>query len=157
MKRQKGFTLIEVIIAMAIFGVMSTIAIFSYQNYVTNNRLRTAARGLEADLFSIKQKAVSERVYYRITLNVGANNYTIDRGGGAAADAYTVTQTKSPTTLGSGVSLLDTNFASARVVFQPRGTPGSGTGRIRLTNGINSIATITVNSTGRTYAEFAMQ
>jgi Tfp pilus assembly protein FimT len=144
-------------IAMAILAVMATISSFSWNRYVTNSNLRTATRELEADIFLIKERAVSERIHYRITLNVGANSYTIDQGGAASGDAYTVLQTKNPATLGSGNSLLDTNFANARIIFQPRGTLGSGTGRVRLQNNRNSISTITVNITGRTYVQFAMQ
>jgi len=66
---------------MAILAVMSTIAVFSWNRYVTNANLRTATRELEADIFLIKERAVAERIHYRITLNVGANNYTIDQGG----------------------------------------------------------------------------
>lgn len=157
MKRRNGFSLIELLIVIAIISIISTIAAFSWQRYVTNSNLRTAARDLEADIFLIKERAVSERAYYRITLNVGGNSYTIDQGGTASGNAYTVLQTKSPATLGSGNSLLDTNFANAQIIFQPRGTLGSGSGRVRLQNNRNSISTITVNFTGRTYVQFAMQ
>ncbi len=142
---------------MAILAVMSTIAVFSWNRYVTNANLRTATRELEADIFLIKERAVSERIHYRITLNVGANNYTIDQGGIATGDPYTVLQTKSPATLGSSNILLDTTFAGAQIIFQPRGTLGAGTGRVRLQNSRGSIATITVTITGRTHVQFAMQ
>lgn len=157
MKRRNGFSMIELVIAMAILAIMSTIAVFSWQRYVTNTNLRTATRELEADIFLIKERAVSERIHYRITLNVGANSYTIDQGGAATGDAYNTLQTKSPATLGSSNILLDTTFAGAQIIFQPRGTLGSGTGSVRLQNNRNSISTITVNITGRTYVQFAMQ
>jgi prepilin-type N-terminal cleavage/methylation domain-containing protein len=157
LKKRNGFSLIEMVIAMAILAILSTIAVFSWQRYVINANLRTATRELEADIFLIKERAVSERIYYRITLNVGANNYTIDQGGAAAGDAYAVLQTKSPETLGSGNILLDTTFAGAQIIFQPRGTLGAGTGSVRLRNSRNSIATITISITGRTHVQFAMQ
>jgi prepilin-type N-terminal cleavage/methylation domain-containing protein len=155
-KRQSGFSLIELMIAMAILAVISTIAVFSWNRYVTNTNLRTAARELEADFFLIKERAVSERVQYRITLNVGANSYTIEQGT-ATGSPFSVMQTKSPATFSSGISLLDTNFGSGQITFQPRGTLATGTGNVRLKNSRNSIATITINITGRTYVQFAMQ
>jgi len=155
-KRQRGFSLIELMIAIAILGIMATLTSYSWNRYVNNANLRTAARALESDLFLIKERAVSEQVNYRISLNVGANSYTIDQWN-SASSAYATIQSKTPSTFGSGCSLLDTTFGSAQIIFQPRGTLGAGTGRIRLTNSRNSIATITVNITGRTYVQFAMQ
>ena len=35
MKTKKGFTLIEVLITITIIGILSTLTIFSYKNYVT--------------------------------------------------------------------------------------------------------------------------
>ena len=142
-------------IAIAILGILSTITSFAWQRYVTNTNLRTATRELEADFFLIKERAVSERVQWRITLNTGTNStYIIERGTAAGAP-FTVTQTKSPGSFGSGSYILDTTFGSNQITFLPRGT-GSW-GAVKLKNSRGSEATITINSTGRTHVKFAMR
>ena len=155
-KRQRGFSLIELMIALAILAVVSSMSVYSWNRYVNNANLRTAIRELEADLFSIKERAVAERVRYRMTLDVSANNYTLEQGGVASTDPYTVIQTKSPAVFSSGLSLLNTTFVNSQVVFLPRGTL-AGLGSITLQNNRNSTAKITINMTGRTYVQFEMQ
>jgi prepilin-type N-terminal cleavage/methylation domain-containing protein len=155
-KQPKGFSLVELLIAMAIIGIISTIAAFAWQRYVTNANLRTAARDVASDILLFKERAVSESIQYRLTFNVAANRYTIDRGTAAGAPFFII-QSKSPATFGSGVSLLDTTFVGGQVSFLPRGTLGSGTGRVRLTNSRHSTATVTVTITGKTSVQFAMQ
>jgi prepilin-type N-terminal cleavage/methylation domain-containing protein len=155
MKGRSGFTLVEVMIAIAILGIMATITSFAWQRYVANANLRTATRELEADFFLIKERAVSERVQWRITLTAGASSsYDIEQGTAAGAP-FSVIQTKSPGSFGSGSYIFDTTFGSSQITFLPRGT-GSW-GAVRLKNSRGSIATITINSTGRTHVKFEMQ
>lgn len=154
--RRNGFSLVELLIALSIIGIMTTMAAFGWQRYVANSNLRAATRGLESDLFSIKERAISERLYYRINLNISANNYTISQGS-AAGDPYNVIQTNDLSALYSGVTLYSSTFPSAQVTFQPRGTLSGNTGSIVLKNTYNYTGTITINFTGRTHVEFAMQ
>lgn len=156
MKKQKGFSLIELIIVIAIIAIISTIAVYSWQRYVTNTNLRTAVRDVASDILLYKQRAVSESRQYQITFDSGANTYTIGQWN-AGTGVFDIIQTKSPSTLGSGNAILDTTFVGGAVTFLPRGTLSGATGSVRLTNSRNSVATITINITGKTRVEFAMQ
>ncbi|EAR55614.1 type IV pilin PilA [Photobacterium sp. SKA34] len=48
MKKQQGFTLIELMIVVAIIGVLSAVAIPAYKNYVSKSELASAMATLKS-------------------------------------------------------------------------------------------------------------
>ena len=69
MKNSKGFTLIEVLIVIAIIGVLSAIAIPSISSWLPNYRLKSAARDLYGAAMKAKGEAVKRNVNCAITFN----------------------------------------------------------------------------------------
>jgi len=152
MDNRRGFSLIELIIVIAILGIMGTIAASTFQSYVNNSNLRTAARDMASDMANTKQRAVSEGLTYRITISTGGNSYTITR---VNADGTTTDMaTKLPTVFGANLTINSTNYTSNMITFQPRGTTSAGS--VVLRNSRNSTATITSNTTGRTHVTFVI-
>jgi prepilin-type N-terminal cleavage/methylation domain-containing protein len=147
-----GFSLIELIIAMALVAIVSAIAVPQLRQYSDNADLKTAAREVSGELFAVRQMAVGENLNaYQLTFNVASNSYALSR-----TDTGVTLWTKSPASFGSGVRLNTANFGGDGVVgFRKRGTVSNGT--VTLLNGRGSRATITVNITGRTYVQFEMQ
>ncbi|MDO9559543.1 MAG: type II secretion system protein [Syntrophales bacterium] len=160
MRTARGFSLIELIIVIALIGILSTVVVFAWQGFRDNANLRTAARDIATDISSLKQRAVTEGIQYRITFSTSSNNYIIEQGTAAGAP-YTTLQTKTPTThgTGSGLSINSANFGifGQELRFYPRGTILAGS--VILTNSKNppSTATIKTTVTGRTHVQFAMQ
>lgn len=83
MKAEKGFSLIELLVAVAIMAILAAVAIPSYQNYVVKGN-RTAAQSFMMDLANReKQYILDARTYADFaTLGVSApadvsKHYTI--------------------------------------------------------------------------------
>jgi prepilin-type N-terminal cleavage/methylation domain-containing protein len=122
MKRTRttgGFSLIELIIAIALVAIVSAIAVPQFQRYSANADLRTAAREVSADIHNAKQAAIGENVnVYRLSLSVAGNNYSLSR-----TDTGVTLWTKSFASFGNGISIKSVNFTGGSIVnFQKRGT-----------------------------------
>ncbi|MCX5837335.1 MAG: type II secretion system protein [Deltaproteobacteria bacterium] len=146
-----GFSLIELMIVIALISIMLAVAVPTWQKYRANTDLKTAAREVMADLSNARQQAVAENLdVYRLTFNVTGNDYALTR-----TDTGVALWTKSVALLGSGVVIDSVNFGGSDISLNKRGTVSNG--NLVLRNSLGSRAKITVNITGRTYVEYTMQ
>ena len=144
----RGFSLVELLVVIALISIVTAFAVPAWQNYRTNTDLKTAAREIMADIANAKQRAVAENLdVYRVTFNVGGNSYALTRTDGVT----TGTWSKSMSSYGN-VSIASVTFGGSAISLQKRGTATNGT--LVLQNTLGSTATITVNITGRTYVDF---
>ena len=144
----KGFSLLELIIVIALISIVSAFSVPVWQRYSANTDLKTAAREVMADLANTKQRAVEENLGdYRLTFNVAGNNYALSR-----TDTGDTLWTKSLASFGNGIFIDSVNFSGSVVSFQKRGTVSWG--NVTLRNGMGKRATVTVNPTGRAYVEY---
>ena len=73
MKKNHGFTLIEVIIVVAVIGIMTAIVIPSISSWLPNYRLKNAARALYGAAMKAKGEAVKRNVNCALSFNQGVS------------------------------------------------------------------------------------
>lgn len=111
MKMQKGFTLIELMIAVVVIGILAKIAVPSYRDYVTRGKLPEATSALSDGRVKMEQFFQDNRTYvggtcpaatqyftYACT-NLTAATYTITATGknDLSAYSYTINETNAKT------------------------------------------------------------
>jgi prepilin-type N-terminal cleavage/methylation domain-containing protein len=157
-RSSKGFSLIELIIVIAIFGIVLAIAASNFTAYRDNTNLREAARSISSDMLLVKQRAVSESRNYRIDFSEAANTYTIQQETAPASGIYSDLSTKPVGAGNTAIKISGTPSFSggvSYVTFQPRGTCNPF-GSMKLKNDRRPlVATITTQITGRVRVEYA--
>lgn len=135
----RGFTLMELLVAVAIFSVVVAVAIPTWMILLPTYSLNSAARQIQSELHRIKMQAIAENVTFRLAFSDAADNYTVERVAG--------------TTTQQGTKPLPEQIDvrnSITLGFTSRGTasPGGG-GTIKLCNSRGAGTNVVLSSTGR--------
>jgi len=142
---KRGFTLVEVMIVIAVMAIMSAIAFPNFRTFLGQRRLNGATRQVQSDLLATRMKAVSETKDIRI-LFLDSYSYTIfyDYNNNGAVDSGEAIQTKDIRPAYYDVTI--TPVSSYAPLFYARGT--SNNGSITFT-GSTGTKTITIDTVGR--------
>ena len=151
-RSSKGFSLIELMIVIAVLGIVLAIAAPNFTAYRDKTNLKEAARGISSDMLLAKQRAVSESRNYQIDFSEAANTYTIKQETALNSGIYNDLSTKPVGAGNTAIKILGTpSFSSgvSYVTFQPRGTCNPF-GSLKLKHDrVLLPATITTQITGR--------
>jgi len=135
----RGFTLVEILVTVALIGIISAIAIPDWGTVLLTFRLNGATRQVQSELHRIKMKAVTENVKFQLVYSENGQTYQVKRNG-------VELETKS---LPEGIELRTTT-SPLTLEFTPRGTPSSaGTVTVKLCNTKGEGKNIVVRATGR--------
>lgn len=77
LKGERGMSLIEVLIVMVISGILASIAVPSFTQWIATFSVDEESRRVMMDLMEAKGKAISDGCNVVVTFNTPANGYTI--------------------------------------------------------------------------------
>jgi prepilin-type N-terminal cleavage/methylation domain-containing protein len=149
----KGFTLVEVIIVMALITILTSFAVPAWQRYTVNAGVKTATREIMADILQTRQRAIAENINtYQLTFSYSDNSYSLSR-----SDTGVTLWTKNLTDFGNDNVLWWAWFSDGTNVlkFQRRGIL-TNQGNIWVRNHYYNFSYITAQTIGRPYVQFYM-
>ncbi len=144
LKSAKGFSLIELLIVIALIAILAAIAAPNFSKYKDNANLKEAAREISGDIQLYKQRAVAENTRYRMVFDVDNNDYTVERDIGGVWNNV-ITDKKIG---GENNNIIKVIGNTNTITFQTRGTSSAGTQIIRHEKRL-STATIVTSLMGR--------
>ncbi len=83
MRKESGFTLMELMVTIAIILIMASIAVPSFLSWLPKQRLRTAVTDLVADIQLIKLQAIKENRNWTIVFDTATDRYYVCSDDGA--------------------------------------------------------------------------
>ncbi len=124
LESKKGFTLIEMIITMAIIGIVSAIAIPNFSKWKEKHEIDGQAQKIYFDLMLARTAAVKSNNDVRVTFNLVANTYTIheDNNNDGVVDAgenfkNAILENNVQFAYNVGISDTDNNAVTSAVSF----------------------------------------
>ena len=160
MRQPKGFTLLELLVILAVCGILSAIALPHMAQWRDNTRLRTSVMDLFVELQHARMAAVRNNrnvivAFNTDNLGVVDGTYTIFVDDGSQKSTMW-THEMGETVLRSGkilpgVQLLKVSFAGGvpRTRFSPMGFPNGFGGHVYMRNQQGRYMGIHVNINGR--------
>ncbi len=149
MRKYSGFSLLEVMVVMAIIFIIASIAMPPFLRWRTDAQLRGAASNLRGDLELAKLRAVRENSFVTVLFN--ANDYIIFVDNGASAGDWVEDADETQIRNGQlpeGVYIvMPTALADDRTRFDGRGT-AENSGTIIIQNIRGKQKKISINRLG---------
>ena len=128
-----GFSMIELIVALAVMGIVAAIALPNWNSLLPGYALNNSARQVQSELHNIKMRAAAENVGFQLAYLQGASGYAIQRD--------STTLVTKPLAEGTTITKAGT------ILFSPRGTASAN--RVRLRNTAGACRQVIVSPTGR--------
>jgi len=136
-----GFTLVELMIAIAVIAIIAAVGIFTVNQQLPTYRLRSDARTIASTLMMARMKATSSGLQHAIEFDLDSSPqmYRLQHGNANTGSTIWTDETYYRR-LSTGVNIASVKddiathtSGTARIIYNPNGS--SGTGDIRLVLG----------------------
>lgn len=129
----RGFSLLEIIVALLVLGIIAGIALPSWNRLEPSYRLNSSARQLQSELHRIRMRAAAENVSFQLAYVEGAAEYSIQN------------PPNPPISKPLPERVIITKAGA--ISFSPRGTAAGNRVRLQVSDGL--CRQVVVSPTGR--------
>jgi prepilin-type N-terminal cleavage/methylation domain-containing protein len=153
MRKKSGFTIMELLMVLAVIAVVSAITVPSIISWRNSAKLRGAAGNLKGDLEMAKVNAIKHNDFVAVKFDADTYEVFVDTSGNGARDAgEALLKNRSlPAGVVFDFSHPDWTFAGNVTKFNGRGTADNGTAI--LTNVQGQERHITISTLGRIHVK----
>ena len=123
-----GFTLIEVMLVLALIAILSSIAMPSLRGFAASTRLKSTAHAIRDMLNFARDMAITERAAYLVMFDLAANRYWL-----ASSDTFNLADPSTPLTAGTS------SFQTAQQPIANQGTTALQQRSLLRTNAVLGI------------------
>ena len=141
---RRGFTLVELLVAMALIAILLCLAVPSFSDWLENSRLKQSARDVLNAFQTARLEAIKHNTFVSLDFTAGASSsgvieiYVDDGSGGGTAGNCTRESGETVVTkisMAKGVTLFSASFSGTSTGFNSRGLAISGhSGSVKVKN-----------------------
>lgn len=155
---KKGFTLVEILVVVAIMAVLAAVAVPGFNTWILSMHSKEAAFGIASQLKLARQTAITNNRESRTEIDVAGKRYRLTRGNlNSGSTAWTEvkpwTAIPSDMNLTTGTGLACTGTADINIRFSPRGSADQASVCVNDSGGATRFTVHVSPTNGRVYID----